>query len=696
MSTGSTPLPSSAPDGSHQLARIPRRYGRARLSSLLALVLVVAGCAAGASTTPLPPPPTDRDAPPPGAEAAPLAEAARPPAEVAPAGDPAAAPFLDTVQAGAFDNGKMWTFDAPPTEYLQATYGFSPGDDWYERARLGALRIPNCSASLVSQSGLVMTNHHCARDFVTQVADDGENLLDDGFYAASLADERPVEDFEADQLIDIVDVTAEIRPAVDAMTDAQAQGELRDSLAETIAARLRDERGGEAAGIEVEVISLYNGGLYSAYVFRRYTNAKLVMAPELQLGYFGGDPDNFTYPRYALDFSFFRLYGDDGLPLSTDDHFRWSETGASEGDLIFIIGNPGSTSRLQTVAELEFRRDVEMPALLSFLDSRIEAIEGYIEGREEEPGIDEVRNSVFGLLNSQKAYNGMLEGLQDPYVIARRAAAESVFRQALDADPALAEHYLPLFDDMAELQASKAAMEAEFSAFAAFGSPDYEASVILRTLAAFQYLFGQQQGASQEELEGFLEQLGEVPNRPAELDEALLRARYGDMVSAFGVDDPSVQAVLQGRSPEGAAAALIAGSAMADSARAVDMLLGGMLSPATEPSFALIQGMFGRFGPFQGLMSQVIPEEEQAAAGLGRARFEVDGTRVPPDATFSLRLADGVVTATRTTGRVPPHTRPSTAFTTGTTPTRAPTNGRFPSGGWIPARVSTCPPLSTS
>ena len=600
------------------------------------------------------------------------------------------------MQAGAFDNGKMWTFDAPPTEYLQATYGFSPGDDWYERARLGALRIPNCSASLVSQSGLVMTNHHCARDFVTQVADDGENLLDDGFYAASLADERPVEDFEADQLIDIVDVTAEIRPAVDAMTDAQAQGELRDSLAETIAARLRDERGGEAAGIEVEVISLYNGGLYSAYVFRRYTNAKLVMAPELQLGYFGGDPDNFTYPRYALDFSFFRLYGDDGLPLSTDDHFRWSETGASEGDLIFIIGNPGSTSRLQTVAELEFRRDVEMPALLSFLDSRIEAIEGYIEGREEEPGIDEVRNSVFGLLNSQKAYNGMLEGLQDPYVIARRAAAESVFRQALDADPALAEHYLPLFDDMAELQASKAAMEAEFSAFAAFGSPDYEASVILRTLAAFQYLFGQQQGASQEELEGFLEQLGEVPNRPAELDEALLRARYGDMVSAFGVDDPSVQAVLQGRSPEGAAAALIAGSAMADSARAVDMLLGGMLSPATEPSFALIQGMFGRFGPFQGLMSQVIPEEEQAAAGLGRARFEVDGTRVPPDATFSLRLADGVVTATRTTGRVPPHTRPSTAFTTGTTPTRAPTNGRFPSGGWIPARVSTCPPLSTS
>ena len=657
MSNGPTPLAPSTPDGSHRPTRAPRHPAWSPYSSLLATVLVVAGCAAGAAPTPSPPPPTDRDAPPPGADAAPLAEAARPPAEPAPPSDPPPAPFFDTVQAGAFDNGKMWTFDAPPTEYLQGTYGFSPGDDWYARARLGALRIPSCSASLVSPNGLVMTNHHCARDFVTQVAADGENLLDDGFYAASLAEERPVEDFEADQLIDIVDVTAEIRPAVDAMTDAQAQGQLRDSLTEAIADRIRDERGGEEAGVEAEVVSLYNGGLYSAYVFRRYTNAKLVMAPELQLGYFGGDPDNFTYPRYALDFSFFRLYGDDGQPLRTDDHFRWSEAGAAEGDLVFIIGNPGSTSRLQTVAELEFRRDVEMPALLSFLGSRIEAIEGYIEGHEEEPGIDEVRNSVFGLLNSEKAYTGMLEGLQDPYVIARRAAGESAFRGVLDADPALAEEYLPLFGLMGDLQARKASMDAEFSAFAAFGSPDYEASVILRTLAAFQYLFGQQQGATAEELDGYLEQLREVPNRPAELDEALLRARYDDMVEAFGLDDPSVQAVLQGRSPEGAAAALMANSAMADSARAVDVLLGGMLSPATEPAFALIQGMFARFGPFQGLISQVIPEEEQVAARLGRARFEVDGTRVPPDATFSLRLADGVVTGYPYNGtRAPVHT----------------------------------------
>ena len=632
--------------------RLHRTKAAAHTLLALALPTVLAACA----TAPPPPPPADRDAPPANAEppvrtVTPVRAVPSVPS-VAPT-PPAPSPF-DTVRAGAFDNGKMWTFDAPPTEYLQSTYDFSPDDSWYARARLGALRIPNCSASLVSPRGLVLTNHHCARDFVTQVSADDENLLDDGFYAATLADERPLEDFEADQLIEIVDVTDEIRAAVDAVTGAAARSELRDSLTEAVAERIAGERGGEEAGIEVEVVSLYNGGLYSAYVFRRYPHARLVMAPELQLGYFGGDPDNFTYPRYSLDFAFLRLYDESGRPLQTDDHFGWSETGAGAGDLIFIIGNPGSTSRLQTVAELEFRRDVEMPALLGFLDSRIEVIEGYIEGREDEPGIDEVRNSVFGLLNSQKAFTGMLQGLRDPYVIARRGAAEADFRGALQADPALAEAYLPLFGQMAELQSRKAAMAAEFNAFAAFGNDDYESSLILRTLATFQYLGAQQQGASAEELGEIADQLRGVANRRRELDLALLEARYRDMVEAFGENDRSMRTLLGGRSAAEAAAALMNTSAMADSANAVDLVTGGMLNPATEPAFAFVQALLGRFGPYQNVMSSVIPEEEAIAAGLGRARFEVDGTRIPPDATFSLRLADGVVTGYPYNGTVAP------------------------------------------
>ena len=604
--------------------------------TLLALLTVPAACA---SPAPAPPPPADPPAP---------AEAAAPAESPAPPG-----PF-DTVQAGAFDNGKMWTFDAPPTEYLQSTYGFSPGDDWYARARLGALRIPGCSASLVSPRGLVLTNHHCARDFVVQVTAEDENLLDDGFYAATLDEEREVEDFEADQLVEILDITGEIRDAVDAVADAQARSALRDSLTAAAAARIRDERGGEEAGTHVEIVSLYNGGLYSAYVFRRYPNARLVMAPELQIGYFGGDPDNFTYPRYSLDFAFLRLYGDDGQPLATDDHFRWSETGTAAGDLVFILGNPGSTSRLQTVAELEYRRDVEMPALLGFLGSRIEAIQGYLEGRGDEPGIDEIRNSVFSLLNAQKAYTGMLGGLRDPYIIARRGAAERDFREALQADSALAETHLPLFGQMAELQARKAAVAAEVHAFAVLGNPNYESALVLRTLSARQYDGARQQGASEEELKGLLDALNGVPNRPRELDEALLRARMQDLVDAFGADDPTVGGLLGGRGVEEAAAALMETSPMADSASAADAVTGGTLDPATDPAFAFVQGLLGRYGPFRGVMSSVGPEEEAIAARLGRAHFELDGTRIPPDATFSLRIADGVVTGFPYNGTVAP------------------------------------------
>ncbi|MCA9736998.1 MAG: S46 family peptidase, partial [Gemmatimonadetes bacterium] len=229
-----------------------------------------------------------------------------------PAGTPApavqAVPGLDTVRAGVFDNGRMWTFDFPPTEYFARTYGFQPDSAWFARARLGALRIPGCSASFVSPNGLVMTNHHCARDHVSAVTEEGETLLDDGFLARRQQDERPIEDFEADQLVEIRDVTGEIRAAEQGITDDEARGEARQARIEELEESLLEERGGEDGGYHVEIVTLYDGGRYSAYIFRRYTDVRLVMAPELQIGFLGGDHDNFTYPRYNLDMSFLRVY----------------------------------------------------------------------------------------------------------------------------------------------------------------------------------------------------------------------------------------------------------------------------------------------------------------------------------------------------------------------------------------------------
>ena len=390
---------------------------RSRWVPALAGLLLLASCG-GSAPSPLPTPPSA------GPDGVRDVDADVVQAHVAEVPRAEPTPFLfgvdlDTVQAGPFDQGKMWTFEFPPTDYIEDTHGFRPDDAWFERARLGALRIPSCSASFVSPNGLVLTNHHCARDFVTQVSGEGEGLLDDGFRATDLADERPVEDFEADQLVEIVDVTEEVNAAVDAVA-ADQRGEVRESLLEEIEARILEQRGGEDSGYAVEMISLYNGGRTSAYVFRRYTNVKLVMAPELQIGFFGGDPDNFTFPRYNLDFSLFRVYGDDGDPLATENYFPFDKDGLQEGDPIFIVGNPGSTHRLQTVAELEFRRDISDRYLLETFRRRMRVLDAFIQANPEVAEQHNLRNEYFSLSNSEEAYDGQIRGLEDPLIIARR------------------------------------------------------------------------------------------------------------------------------------------------------------------------------------------------------------------------------------------------------------------------------------
>ncbi|MYI21444.1 MAG: S46 family peptidase, partial [Gammaproteobacteria bacterium] len=549
---------------------------------------------------------------------------------------------LDTVRAGRFDNGRMWTFENPPSAYLRETYGIDADSVWFRRARLGALRIPGCSASFVSGDGLVLTNHHCAREHISAVSREGESLLDDGFYAESLDEERAIEEFEADRLIAIRDVTAEMDAALEGINEPQARSQARESAEEEIAARISEEYGGEDAGFEVEMVSLYNGGRTSAYVFRRYTDVRMVMAPELSVGYFGGDPDNFTYPRYALDFTFLRVY-EDGDPLDTSESFfRWSETGVERGDAVFMIGNPGSTSRIQTVAELEFRRDISDKGLLAFVNNRIDALEAFYDMDPEAGEAMDLRNTIFSLINTQEAYGGILRGLHDPVILAKRRDQERAFQEALDADPELAEEYGGLIAQMAELQDRKALVGGGFGSFLAFASPDYEGAVLSRALFAFQYANGSRAGAPAEALEGVMTSLSEVPDQPPALQELLLAARLRDIEASYGADSPLATSLLGGRSPEDVAASIVAESVLADSAGAVDAVRSGTAGMG-DPAMQLLGALISGIGPFQQAMGSISPEEEQIAAALGRARFEVYGTDVPPDATFSLRIADGVV-----------------------------------------------------
>ncbi|HKJ02162.1 MAG TPA: S46 family peptidase, partial [Longimicrobiales bacterium] len=280
---------------------------------------------------------------------------------------PAALAQSSEPRPGRFDFGKMWTFEYAPAEYFSSTYGFDASPGWFERARLAALRIPGCSASFVSPHGLVVTNHHCARGAVSAVTREGESLLDDGFYARSLDEERPIPNAYADQLLAAEDVTDEIYAAVDEAPQAD-RGRAREEAIAAVVERLRARHAG-TDGIRVQVVPLYNGGRYSAYVFRRFTDIRLVAAVELNMGFFGGDPDNFTYPRYALDFAFYRVYVD-GEPYEPSHWFTWGD-GVKDGEPVFVIGNPGPTNRLQTVAQLEYQRDVLVPVRKSYFETRL-------------------------------------------------------------------------------------------------------------------------------------------------------------------------------------------------------------------------------------------------------------------------------------------------------------------------------------
>ena len=548
---------------------------------------------------------------------------------------------LDTVRAGKFDNGKMWTFEYPPLEYFREEYQFEPDESWFEKARLGALRIQGCSASFVSPNGLVLTNQHCARESVTEVSEPGERLLDEGFYASSLDQERPASQ-TADQLIEIVDVTDEMFAAIEGAATDEERAAALELAKSQISERIAAERGGSDAGIVVEIIELWNGAKYSAYVFRRYTNLRLVAAPELQIGFFGGDPDNFTYPRYNLDFSFYRIYDENSEPLRTDHYFRWSESGVEAGDAVFVIGNPGGSSRLATVSELEYRRVVRDKDILRFFDTRIPILEAYYEADPEEAEAADLRNTIFSLQNSQKAYRGMLEGLYNPVYMARRADSERQFRAAIETDPELSANYTGLFDRMAEIQRQKTSLGPEFGAFLAMGNPNFTSTTLLRAIFAYQYLTQAAAGAPEAATAGLKNRVLSTGDKHPVLERGLLTARFTDFEHYLGTDSDIVQQVLQGRTPEEAAEALLSNSVLADSARAAAAFESGALT-MDDPAVQIVAAIMDPLRNMQISLGGLSDQEDAVAAQLGRARFDIYGTSIPPDATFSLRIADGVV-----------------------------------------------------
>ncbi|HTS87986.1 MAG TPA: S46 family peptidase [Gemmatimonadales bacterium] len=557
-----------------------------------------------------------------------------------------ALPSVLSAQDGEYpglETGKMWTFDVPPRDYWAKRYNFTPSDDWLAHVRLSALRYDNgCTASFVSGDGLVMTNHHCARACIESSTKQGEDFLSNGFYAARREDERACQGLYLDQLEEITDVTDRVAGAARPGADAKTAAAQREKAIKAI----QDDCTQGASDAACQVITMYRGGQYKLYRFHRYTDVRLVFAPEDQTAFFGGDPDNFTYPRYDLDVSFVRAYVD-GKPAVTPDHFAWSRSGSTEGELVFVIGNPGSTGRLNTMAQLEFLRDVQYPAQLDQLKRQIATYHALANA--DSSRAKGLRNLIFGLENAQKAIGGYQAGLLDPSLMAEKRAWEKSFRAKVDADANLKRRYGTAWQTIATITLRRRQIDARrrYYSSAAYGSR-------LLGLAMATLRYGKEtakpdslrlrpyQEGNRANVERIL-----FGNQPVDMvqEQALLTAYLTAMQRDLPPSDPVRKQALGSRTPEEAAKAMVEGATLTTADARKALVDGGAqaLAASQDPFLKLARVI----DPLERALirenDDLDDREALANEQVARALLAVYGNSVAPDATFSLRISDGEV-----------------------------------------------------
>ncbi len=540
--------------------------------------------------------------------------------------------------SGSSEDEGMWTLDNPPARDLKERYGFVATPEWLEHLRLASVRLNDGgSGSFVSADGLLLTNHHVARGQLQKLSTEKRDLIRDGFYAPTQPHELKCPDLEMNVLVSMEDVTARVLAAVTSgMSDDEA---LKARKAET--ARLEKESL-DRTGLRSQMVSLYHGGEYWLYRYKRYTDVRLVFAPERQAAFFGGDPDNFTYPRHDLDFAVLRAY-EDGKPARTPHFLKWNAKGAADGELVFVSGHPGGTERLKTLAQLQFNRDHYYPWMLDVLDRRLAALRRYASRGPEQAR--QAENLIFGLENGVKAYRGEFQGLRDPALMATKEKAEQAFRARVDSRPEWKERFGRAWDEIARAQEKRiASLGTAIPSFTRLSS---------LALNIVQYVV-EVEKPDAERLDGFHESqleslrfrlLSPAPVYP-EMEAALLADAWSQALVGRGPDDPFLKAALGGRPPEQVGNEVASGTKLGDAAVRKALLEGGesAVAASADPMIALAR----RIDPIMRERTRRTEKEIESvevAAGeqLGRARFAVYGKTVSPDATFTLRLAYGTV-----------------------------------------------------
>ncbi len=535
----------------------------------------------------------------------------------------------------------IWLPNRFPKEKIRAKYGVQVTDSFLERLQRASVRV-GASGSFVSPRGLIFTNHHVASECIQQLSTKEHDYMANGFYAPSQAEERRCPDLEAQVLERIDDVTAQVNEGIPPETPAAEANRRRKANM----ARIEKECT-ERTGLRCEVVTLYSGGWYHLYQYKKYDDVRLVFAPETDIAFFGGDPDNFTYPRYCLDVAFLRAY-EKGRPAETPNYLRWSRHGVKEGELVFVSGHPASTGRLATYAQLEFFRDVSYPLLHRRLESLIRALEAYSAQSPENKRV--ARDNLFSQQNSYKAYTGFLRGLRDPKLMELKRRQEDELRAAADKDPELRREFGKVWEEVA---AAHRAFQADFKAYWLLEAGATRGSDLLR-IARHVVRLAEERGKPDAErlreyrdaalpsLEASL--YAGIPITPS-MEAAVLADYFEFLRRELGAEDPTVRGVLGGKGPAEAASQYVSSSRLADveerkrlasSAQAVRQSEDGMVRLALllEPRARELRRRYE---------DQVEAVLTTSAAKIAQLRFRLYGASDYPDATFSLRISYGPV-----------------------------------------------------
>ncbi len=535
----------------------------------------------------------------------------------------------------------MWLYNAFPTAKVEKHYGFSPTQQWLDHLRLSSVRFNNGgSGSFVSADGLAFTNHHVGADCIQKLSTSGVDHMKSGFYAKTQTDEAKCPDLELNVLMGIDDITAKVKSSSPAGTSAAASGQAQRSAMSAI-----EQECAKSTGMRCDVVTLYSGEVFNLYKYKKYTDVRLVFAPEFDAAFFGGDPDNFTYPRYDLDITFFRVYEND-KPVHLDNYLQWSKTGVKDGDLIFVSGHPGNTDRLKTVSQLQFLKDVDFPTRLAVYKRRIAMLQKFSTESDENARI--AQGDIFGLQNSYKAINGEYGGLQDN---TKMSAIESAERER-------EKTYM-------EKHSGGPNPWQEISGAAKVNREIYKKLVFVERMRGFSaelagYARDIVRAADEKPkpngdrlrefrdsaLPSLEQQLFSTAPIYKKLEAANLALSLTQLQDALGSDDAAVKIALGGKSPEQVANDLIAGTKLDDVAVRKQLYEGGKaaVDASTDPLIVLMR----KIDPEARSVRKRFDDEVDAVfrrdgATIARARFEVAGFTQPPDATFTLRLSYGTV-----------------------------------------------------